>query len=242
MTIMASVVTKSVKGLARILCRVDDAALAKVPDHGPLILVVNHVNFLDAPVIYSHLFPRPLTGFTKVETWDNPFLGFLFSTWGAIPIKRGTIDREAFRAGFKALEQGKILAIAPEGTRSGTGQLQEGRAGIIHIAQRSSALLMPMVYYGGENFWANIKRLRRTDFHIIVGEPFHLVNTEKLVSKEERQQIMNEIMYQLAVLLPPQYRGIYSDLDKATHVHLRFEEKTAETANKKVRLSSLPNC
>ena len=223
MKLAAKIVNGSIKGLARSLLRMDDAELAKIPERGPLILVVNHINFLDAPVMYTHILPRSVTGLAKVETWNNPGFRFLFNLWDVIPIKRGTVDWEAFRAALKALEDGKIVTIAPEGTRSHNGKLQEGRAGIIPLAQRSGAPILPMVYYGGEDFWPNLKRLRRTDFHIVVGKVFRLKTTEKYVQKEERQQIMDEIMYCLAALLPPEYRGIYSDLSKATQAHLLYE-------------------
>jgi 1-acyl-sn-glycerol-3-phosphate acyltransferase len=223
MKLSERIVNGSIKGLARFLLRMDDADLAKIPDQGPLILVVNHINFLDAPVMYTHIFPKPITGLAKEETWNNPGFRFLFNLWEAIPIKRGTVDWEAFRSILNALDKKKIVAIAPEGTRSHDGKLQEGRAGIIPLAQRSGALLLPMVYYGGEDFWPNLKRLRRTDFHIVVGKAFRLKTTEKYVQKEDRQQIMDEIMYCLAALLPPEYRGKYSDLTKATQNHLNFE-------------------
>ncbi len=65
------------------------ASWPAVPAQGPLMLVANHVNFLDAPVMYTHLQPRPLTAFVKAETWDNPVMGLLFNIWGGIPIRRG---------------------------------------------------------------------------------------------------------------------------------------------------------
>jgi 1-acyl-sn-glycerol-3-phosphate acyltransferase len=211
-----------IKRIIRLLCRMDDASLANIPLQGPLILVINHINFLDAPAMFTHLLPRPVIGFAKEETWDNPLFGYLFTHSGAIPIKRGTVDWDAFRKAFKALDEGKIFALAPEGTRSGTGVLQNGHAGIIPLAQRSGVTLMPVAFYGGEQFWANIKKLKRTDFHIVVGRPFRLKTKERFISREDRNKIVDEIMFQLAALLPPKYRGVYSDLEKASQYHLDF--------------------
>jgi 1-acyl-sn-glycerol-3-phosphate acyltransferase len=222
MTLTQRVVTSTIKGLLRFLCRVDDAQLAQVPDRGPLILVANHVNFLEVPLIYTHLRPRPLTGFAKVEAWKNPFIGALFNMGGAIPLYRGEADVSAFRQALRALEAGHILALAPEGTRSGHGRLQRGRAGVVLLALHSSAPLLPLVYYGGELFWRNLPRLRRTDFHIVVGQPFHLDAGGVRVTRQVRQQMIDEVMYQMATLLPPAYRGVYSDLAAATETYLRF--------------------
>jgi 1-acyl-sn-glycerol-3-phosphate acyltransferase len=223
MKLAVKIVNGTIKGLARLLLRMDDRELEKIPPKGPLILALNHVNFLDAPVMYTHVQPRPLTGLAKIETWNNPGFRILFNLWEAIPIRRGTVDWEAFRAALKALEDGKIVAIAPEGTRSHDGKLQEGRAGIIPLAQRSDAPILPVAIFGGENFWPNLKRLKRTDFHIAVGKAYRLKTTEKYVQKTERQQIMDEIMYSLATLLPPAYRGKYEDLGKASQAHLLYE-------------------
>ena len=221
MTVTQTVVRASIKRVTRILCRVDDAQLAKVPAHGPLILVANHINFLEVPLLYSHLHPRRLTGFAKIETWNNPAMAFLFDLFGAIPLRRGEADVAALRRGLEVLESGHILAVAPEGTRSGHGRLQRGHPGVVMLALRSGAPLLPMVYYGGERFRGNLTRLRRTDFHIVVGDLFCL-NAKGRMTREMRQQMTDEIMYQIAALLPPEYRGHYSNLATATETYLRF--------------------
>jgi 1-acyl-sn-glycerol-3-phosphate acyltransferase len=223
MTLAYQVVTTTIKGLTRTLCRVDGAQLTQVPERGPLILVANHVNFLEVPLLYTHLLPRPITGFVKAENLDNPVLGpLLIRLWGGIPLHRGEADMAALRLALEALEEGHILAVAPEGTRSGDGRLQQGHPGIAFVALRSGAPLLPVVYYGGELFWRNLTGLRRTDFHIVVGQPFYLDAKGGKVTQPVRQQMADEIMYQLAALLPPAYRGVYADLSAATETYLRF--------------------
>lgn len=215
-------VNSAIKQVIRILCEVDDSQLSRIPDQGPLILVANHVNFLDVPLIYTHLLPRPITGLAKTETWDNPYLRPLFNMWGAIPLQRGEADINAMRLGLEALQANKILAIAPEGTRSQTGCLQQGKPGMVMLALKSGAPLLPVVFYGGETFSQNMMKFQRTNFKIVVGYPFHINTRGIKVTKEIRQEITDEIMYQLAVLLPPNYRGYYSDLSKATDYYLHF--------------------
>jgi 1-acyl-sn-glycerol-3-phosphate acyltransferase len=217
-------VTSIIRRLVRILCRIDARQLAKVPERGPLILIGNHVNFLEAPVLYTHLHPRPMTAFVKVETWDSPPLAMLADLWGAIPLQRGEADLSALRAGLKALEEGQIVGMAPEGTRSGDGRLQRGHPGIVLLALRSNAPVQPLVTYGGEMFWSNLPHLRRTDFHVAVGRPFTLSANGVKMTHEVRQQMTDEMMYQMAALLPPAYRGAYSDLDNASETYLRFPD------------------
>jgi len=222
MTLTKRVVDSTISGLLRLLCRVYKDQLEKVPTRGPLILLTNHINFLEIPVLHTHLRPRPMTGLAKAESWDNFIIGFLFNLWGAIPIRRGEADMRALRQGLAALKEGYILAIAPEGTRSGHGRLQRGHPGVAMMALQSGAPLLPLVFYGGEKFKRNLSRLRRTPFHIVVGQPFHLHTDGVKVRREIRRQMTDEVMYQLAALLPPAYRGHYANLDAATERFLRF--------------------
>jgi len=221
-TLMSRLVNATIKRLMRMLCRIDDAQLVQVPAQGPLILVSNHINFLEPPVFYTNLLPRPMAFFAKAESWDNKLLGLLFDMWGGISLKRGTADVGAIRLGLAALEKGSILAVAPEGTRSGDGNLGKGHSGVVIMALRSGAPLLPMACYRHEDFWDNFTHLRRTDFRIAVGNPFSLQTNGGPATREMRQQMIDEIMYQIAALLPPSYRGVYANLSEATETYLRF--------------------
>lgn len=219
-------VTRAVNGtidlLVWILSRVNAREIERVPSRGPLLLVANHINFLEIPVLRKYLYPRPMTGLAKAESWKNPFLRFLFERWGAIPVRRGEADLAALRKALAALEEGRILAIGPEGTRSHDGRLGRGHPGVVTLALQSGAPLLPVVHYGGESFGRNLKRLRRTPVHIGVGDPFRLDAGGARVTREVRQKMTDEVMYQLAALLPPSYRGVYADLEQATETYLRF--------------------
>lgn len=202
------------------MCRIDAPDLHRIPRQGPLIVYANHTGQIEIPLLYSHLQPRLMTGVAKIETWDNWFLHWVFDLWGAIPIRRGEADMEAMRKSLLALEQGYILAIAPEGTRNKTGKLIKAHPGIITLALRSGAPLLPVVHWGGENFLPNLKRLKRTDFHIRVGEPFKLDPGNERVTREVRQQMVDEMMFRLAKMLPESYRGAYANLGNATDKYL----------------------
>ena len=222
MTLTERIVNTIIKGITRVICHIDDSSLALVPPEGPLLLVSNHVNFLEVPIMYTHLQPRSLTGYAKAETWDNRISAMLFDMWHAIPIQRGKPDIKALRRGLEVLAEGQILAVAPEGTRSGDGRLRQGHPGIVILALRSGAPILPVVSYGGEQFWDNFKRLRRTDFHLVVGHPFRLQNPDFSLTRDIRREMVDEIMYQLAALLPPEYRGVYANLEQASDQFLEF--------------------
>ena len=160
--------------LVMLFCRVHDEQVGRVPMEGPLIVALNHINFLDIPVVYTALMPRPITGLVKVESWHNPFLRAYFNLIEAIPVHRGEADMAALRKGVSVTKAGYLLGIAPEGTRTGDGRLIQGHQGVAMLALLSKAPILPAVHYGGENFWRNLKRLRRTDVYINVGRPFYL--------------------------------------------------------------------
>jgi len=205
-----------------ILCRIDKRDFHKVPARGPLILVTNHIGSLEVPLLFVHLQPRKMIGLAKIETWDNKFMGWLFDLWDAIPVRRGKADLDAIRFCLEVLKAGDILAIAPEGTRSYHGRLLRGQPGIAMIALRAGVPILPIAHWGGEDFGANLKKLKRTDFHIRVGNLFHLDAKGEKVNGKIRQAMADEIMSQIAVLMPEEYRGEYADCVPPPQKYLRF--------------------
>jgi len=210
MTLHHDIVTHGIKGLLRIACRIDADQLDRVPLTGPLIVVVNHINSLEVPIIYTHMHPRPVTAFVKAETWDKPVLGPLARLWDAIPLRRGEADAGAFRQAFDALDRGQIVVVAPEGTRSGHGRLQRGLPGVVLLALKSGVPLLPMASHGAEDYAANLRRLQRSNFRIAVGDPFVLSPGGHRVDRHLRQRLADALMYRIAALLPPTQRGVYA--------------------------------
>ena len=214
--------TGLIKFGTNIICRIEKDDLEKVQPEGPLIAYANHIGQLEVPLIFTHLRPRPVTAMAKAESWDNKLFNWLFNIWNLIPVRRGEVDMDAIRQSIQMIKDGYIFGISPEGTRSGDGKLLAAHPGIVPIALRTKAPLQPIAHWGAENFPENIKRLRRTDFYIRVGEPFYLDAQGERVTREIRQQMVDEMMYQLAKLLPEEYRGHYADLENATEKYLRF--------------------
>lgn len=222
MTLMRNVVTSIIKTSIGLLCDVHGAALARVPEQGPLILITNHINFLEVPLIFTYLQPRPVVGLVKEENWHHPFTRWLAELWEAVPIRRGEGDVAAIRRSLEALEAGNILAVAPEGTRSGHGRLQRGHPGVVMLALKSQAPVLPFAIYGNERLWRDWASLRRPDVHIAIGDVFYIDTGGVKVTRDVRRKIVDEIMYQVAAVLPPAYRGVYSDLSAATETYIRF--------------------
>ncbi|MGQ9585828.1 MAG: lysophospholipid acyltransferase family protein [Anaerolineae bacterium] len=221
MKLARSILLLLLRGVMRVLLRIQVHGLDRVPRHGPVILIFNHVSFLD-PVILTGLLPRESAAMSKVENFSQPVVGLLLRIFGAFPVDRDRPDRRALRKSLEVLESGGVLLIAPEGTRSRVGQLQEGKDGLTYVALQSGVPIVPVGISGTERFTSNLRRLRRTVVRIEVGRPFRLVPRGGKVRRPELHEMTTEAMYELARLLPPAYRGVYADLSRANQDHLEF--------------------
>jgi 1-acyl-sn-glycerol-3-phosphate acyltransferase len=222
MTFSRRLVVATFKGITSLICRIDDAQLKRVPKQGPLIIVTNHVNVLEIPIIYTRLQPRRVHGMVLAERWKNSIWRWILDTCETIPLLRGEADLAAIHRALGYLERGEMLIIAPEGTRSGDGRLQPAHPGVVLLALHSHAPLLPVAYYGAERYKENLSRLKRTDFHLRVGKPFYLEGKGEKVTRLVRKKMMDEVMYQLAMLLPPEYRGGYADISATTTSYIVF--------------------
>jgi 1-acyl-sn-glycerol-3-phosphate acyltransferase len=209
--------------LVRVLFELDVEGTERIPATGPAILMNNHINFTDVSVILMQL-PRQPVGFAKRELLRWPLIGWFVRGVGVIPVRRGEGDRHAIRSAERLLGEGRrVLMIAPEGTRSGHGRLQEARDGLAYIALRSGAAVVPVAVSGNEKFWANVMRLRRTRARITVGEPFHFDSNGAKPDREMLSLMTREAMYRLARLLPANNRGVYADLENATEHYIKLD-------------------
>jgi len=215
-----------------VTCDIDKKALRAVPLRGPMILIGNHINNLDVITSLAFSYPRKIFFLVKKETFNTPFLRLLFNAWGSIPVERGAADFQALKKSAEVLNQGHFFAIAPEGTRTENGQLIKAHTGVVLIALKSKATIMPVAQYGGEKFFKNIKKLCRTRVTLRVGAPFTVRSDSAYPDKKERQLIADEIMYQVAKLLPEEYRGYYSDLSKATTDYLNLDVAVIKSVQK----------
>jgi 1-acyl-sn-glycerol-3-phosphate acyltransferase len=206
--------------LIRLLLDCEVEGLDNLPEEGPLIVCQNHMISIDT-VVGAAFVKREIVGMSKVENYHVPILGFLFKAYGTFPVRRGEVDRQALRTALKVLKQGKVLMVAPEGTRSKTNTLQKGKDGLSYIAVRSGVPILPLAIWGQEEFWHQLRRLRRTRVKVVFGRPFMLEPGEGKLTREQLTQMTHEMMYRIAALLPQAYRGYYGDLSAATEQYLR---------------------
>ena len=182
----------------------------RVPRTGPLIVAINHTSFID-PLLVGAFIPRDVVMMSKIENFALPFFGQLAKWYGAFPIHRGEVDREALKKALEVLRGGQPLLMAPEGTRSTDGQLQAGHDGLALLATRTRAPILPFVIAGAKPVSRNLKKLKRTRVRVNIGEPFTLDATMAKPSRAELAALTDHLMLRLAALLPPEQRGVYRE-------------------------------
>lgn len=117
----------------------------RVPRDGALVVVANHIGFIDGPFM-AILGPRPVHALTKMEMFSGP-LGAFLSGAGQIPLERFVTDPLAIRTSVKVLRDGGAVGVFPEGTRGG-GELTDLKHGAAYLAMVTGATVQPVIYLG----------------------------------------------------------------------------------------------
>jgi 1-acyl-sn-glycerol-3-phosphate acyltransferase len=202
-------------GLTRIRL---EGALDAIPRDGPIILAANHASNLDPVVLGAVVLPKVGRRFQwlgKKELFRWPVVGWIARHGGVHPVDRGAADVEAFRLAKRILDEGHILFVFPEGTRSPDGRLQEARDGTSVLALRTDAPILPVGIAGSHTVWPRGQKLPHPGGHVTirVGTPFRL--SEVLPEGTDRRAAKGlataHIMRRIAALLPPEQRGPYAD-------------------------------
>ena len=215
----------------RALTRVTvSGAIDEIPRKGPLIIAANHASNLDAVVLGSWIVPklgRRINWLGKKELFEWPILGYLAAHGGVHPVDRGAADVEAFRLARRILDEGHILFVFPEGTRSPDGALQSAHDGVAVLAQRTGAPIVPIGIAGSHGVWPRGQSLPHPGGRVTlrVGSPFRPV--DELPPGTDRRSakalITTMIMERIAALLPSAQRGVYGVSSSAGRTRTSFE-------------------
>ncbi|MGZ8292993.1 MAG: MFS transporter [Telluria sp.] len=180
--------------------RVTTVDVDRIPEEGPAVLVCNHVSYVDAIVIGAAS-PRPIRFVMDHRIFNTPFLGWIFRTAKAIPIASAKEDpwlmEKAYVDIAKALHEGELVCIFPEGKLTSTGEMNEFRGGIAKIVERSKVPVIPMALRGlwgslltrdaGNVFERSFTRGARSKLALAVGVP---VMPQQATPEYLQQQVM----------------------------------------------------
>ncbi len=192
-----------VRGLGFFLVPVRVEGREHLPRSGSYLLVSNHLSWIDPPWL-EFVVGRPIRYLGKRELFRVPVLGWLLLQSGVFPIDRDSADRGALRRALSFLANGEVVGIFPEGHRSRTGSLLRARPGVVFIARRSGALIVPVAFDGSDR--ARLGRFWRRDVTIRFGAPFRTVD----VAAADERALTDAVMRRIAALLPSERRGPYA--------------------------------
>lgn len=178
------------------------SGVENLPAKGPVVLASNHLTNFDVFPIQLCL-SRPLFFMAKEELHKNKLLDAYLRQLGAFPVQRGARDEWALNHARKVLDQSRVLAIFPEGTRSKGRGLRPGKTGAAHFALYANCPIVPVAISGTEKLFGQFPR--RTHVKIQIGE---LIRPEE---GENALALTDRLMFTLAQMLPPELRGVYAE-------------------------------
>jgi 1-acyl-sn-glycerol-3-phosphate acyltransferase len=199
----------------RFLAKIDSVeGEENIPERGPGIIYMNHTSLIDSVTVVNSV-RRDVVPVARFDFGNVPIWGIFPKLWGAIPIKRGAVDRGALEQAVRVLESGELLLYLPEGTRRpAMGRAKDGMA---YLAVRTGVPVIPAAVHGVEGFPSlSPKRWAQPGAQIRFGQPFRFRLPDGKVTREWLHKMTDEAMYRLAALLPPARRGVYADLALAT--------------------------
>ncbi len=212
-----------IKLILRLTCKIEVIGLENIPGKGKCILAANHLGRFDALLVYD-LLPRTDIILTPAEKYQKvAFFRLAAKSLDAVWLDRFNPDVVAIRAIMQRLDAGQLFAVAPEGTRSQNEALIEGQPGTAYLAYKTGAPLIPVALTGTEDrlVKANLRKLRRSTVHVTIGKAIDLPPFDRHDRETTLKKATDEIMCQIAALLPPRYHGVYADHPRLNAILLR---------------------
>ena len=201
-----------VRFLMNIIADVEVVDLDKMPA-GNFILAANHLGRLDSAILLYAVDREDIIMPVAEKYRDHPLFGAIGRAVNAVWLNRFDADHAAFREILARMQKGGLMVIAPEGTRSKTEALQEGKMGVAFLAGRSGYPVLPIALTGTEDrlIVQNLKRFRKSKITARGGELFHVEIPRGTGREQALRTATDEIMCRIAALLPERYRGVYAN-------------------------------
>lgn len=197
----------------KLFTKTDVLGLENLPPGG-YVVASNHLGRLDPALIFNS-FERDDFIMPVAEKYQHhPIFGPVGNALGAVWLDRFNPDIHALRQIMQRMKLGQVLVIAPEGTRSKTEVMQEGKPGVVFLATRAGVPIVPVAISGTEDriVMDDLKHFRRPRIVSWVGKPFTMAPIKGGQDREKvLQEQTDELMCRIAVMLPEKYHGVYAD-------------------------------
>lgn len=182
-----------------------------IPLTGGVLIATNHMSRMDIPVLFLTPNRPDMTALVTTKYLKYPLIRWFIVTAQGIWLDRETADFGAFRTAVNALNQGMAIGIAPEGTRSTDAQLLEGKPGTALLALRAGVPILPVALSGTEDAFAKLKRFKKPRITAQYGKLIPAPKLDRDNREGQLQELTDEIMCQIAAMLPDKYWGFYKD-------------------------------
>ena len=201
-----------IRFVMKIIADIEIHGIEKQPP-GNFIIASNHLGRLDTAVLICAIDRDDIIMAIAEKYKNHPLFGPLGRSMNGIWLNRYEADYSALRQILARMEEGGILALAPEGTRSKTEALQEGKMGVAFLAGKSGYPVLPVAVTGTEDRGVveNLKHFRRTKIVVRAGDLFHIEILKGKGREEAMHRATDEIMCRIGAMLPEKYRGVYAD-------------------------------
>ena len=194
-----------------LLTRVRVHGRENLPQDQGYIAAANHLSVIEVPLVYCLINRYDVTGLVAKKHQKNAFFRWIIHLMDGIWLNREEIDTTALRAARDHLRSGGVLGIAPEGTRSQTGALIEAKTGVAFLADQAQVPIVPVAVSGTWQITSQIMKFKRPVIIVNFGQPFTLPAVNRRSRDLDLQNNTDEIMCQIAAMLPPENRGFYSE-------------------------------
>lgn len=201
-----------IRFVINLIARVEIRGSENIPTEGGFVIATNHLGRLDAALPFYALEGDFIL--TIAEKYEHHWLfGPIGNAIDGIWLDRFNADVGAIRQVLTRMKAGGILAIAPEGTRSKTEAMAEGKPGVAYLALKAGLPIVPVGLTGTEDrvVIERLKHLKKSEIKIVVGKPFNLPSIQRKNRDENLRQYTDEIMCRIGVLIPEKYRGVYAN-------------------------------
>lgn len=200
-----------VRFFMRLIADIEVNGMEKLPD-GNVIVAANHLGRLDTAVLLCILDREDIIMPVAEKYRDHPLYGAIGRAVNAVWLNRFDADYAALREILERMKKGGLLVIAPEGTRSKTESLQQGKMGVAFLASKSGYPVLPVAVTGTEDrlIVENLKHFRRSKITATAADLMYIDIPKGKGREEFMRQATDEIMCRIAVLLPEKYRGVYT--------------------------------
>jgi 1-acyl-sn-glycerol-3-phosphate acyltransferase len=201
-----------IRFVINLIARVDIQGRENIPSEGGFVIATNHLGRMDVALLFYALEGDFIL--TIAEKYEHHWLfGPIGNAMDGIWLDRFNADIGAIRQVLARMKAGSILVIAPEGTRSKTETMAEGKPGVAYLAMKARVPIVPVGLVGTEDrvVVEQLKHLKKSEIKITVGMPFNLPAIQRVNREEVLKQCTDEIMCRIGALLPEKYRGVYAD-------------------------------